>query len=317
MIESKLKPVSIIIPIKNRANYLPNLIQNLSNLSYPEYEVIIVDDCSTDNTKDLLKEYPVRNISLERSVGSAKARNIGIKEAKNDIIALTDSDCFVSRNWLKELVPFLNKYDVVGGKVIFYDDIEKKLNPAIHDETVLSKDSPVNFLNTSNVVFKKDIWKKTGGFLDYRLEDVEFSWRLLKKDYKLFYIPKGLVIHHGTRTPFQNFKKYLQYGKSYSKLSKLHEMELNNKSEKLIDRKSIWDYTKLVLYLIGINIALFITCLTIYSLIFSMAFLTISLFLFIYLIFRIMKQIDILYRLYKLSIFFSIVIYMIIYMLKS
>jgi len=309
--------VSIIIPIKNRVNYLPDLIQNLSNLNYPEYEIIIVDDCSTDNTKDLLNQYPVRIILLEKSVGSAKARNIGIKEAKNDIIALTDSDCFVSRNWLKDLVPFLNIYDVVGGKVIFCDDIENKLNPSITNETVINKDSPVNFLNTSCMVFKKDLWNHTSGFLNYRLEDVEFSWRLLKKGYKLFYVSKGLVIHHGTRTPIQNIKKYLQYGKSYSKLSKLHKMELNNKSEQIFDRKSIWDYTKLILYLVWFYVALFITYLTISSLIFSISFLTISLFLFIYFTFRIVKQIDILYRLYKLSIFFSIIIYMLIYMLKS
>jgi GT2 family glycosyltransferase len=211
----------------------------------------------------------------------------------------------------------LIKYDVVGGKVIFYDDIEKKLNPTIHDETVLSKDSPVNFLNTSSMVFKKEILNHTRGFLNYRLEDVEFSWRLLKKGYELYYVPKGLVIHHGTRNPIQNIKKYLQYGKSYSKLSKLHEMELNNKSEKLIDRKSIWDYSKLILSIFGLYIALFIGYLTIFTLIFSISFLIISLFLIIYSVFRIVKKIDILYKLYKMSIFFSIVIYMVIYMLKS
>jgi len=309
--------VSIIIPIKNRVNYLPNLIKNLSNLNYPQYEIIIVDDGSTDNTKNLLKQYPVKSISLEKSVGSAKARNIGIKEAKNDIIALTDSDCFVSRNWLKDLVPFLNTYDVVGGKVIYCDNAENKLNPSITNETVISKDSPVNFINTSSMVFKKDLWNLTSGFLNYRLEDLEFSWRLLKKGYKLFYVTKGLVIHHGTRTPLQNIKKYLQYGKSYSNISHIHKMDFTFKSEQIFDRKSIWDYSKFIMYLIGLYIALFISYLTIFSLIFSISFLTISVFLFIYLIFLVMKQIDILYRLYKLSLFFSIINYKLIYMLKS
>ncbi|MHA2287345.1 MAG: glycosyltransferase [Promethearchaeota archaeon] len=316
MTESILKPVSIIIPTKNRAYYLSGLIKNLSNLNYPKYEIIIIDDCSTDNTKEILKQYQVKSIFLEKSVGSAEARNIGIKEAKNEIIALTDSDCFVSRNWLKDLVPFVDKYDVVGGKVMFYDDIEKKLNPAIHDETVICKDSPVNFLNTSNMMFKKEVWAQSSGFLNYRLEDVEFSWRLLNRGYKLFYLPQGLVIHHGTRTPIQNFKKYLQYGKSYSILSKLHNMELNNKSEKLIDSKSIWDYSKLILYLVGLYIALFIGYLTIDSTFFSISFLSISIFLLAYLIFRVVKKIDFLYKLYKLSIFFNIVVYMVIYMLK-
>ena len=317
MTNSILKPVSIIIPTKNRAKFLPDLIQNLSNLNYPEYEILIIDDCSTDNTKDVLTQYPVRTISLKKSMGSARARNIGIKEAKNEIIALTDSDCFVSKNWLRDLVPYLNTYDVVGGKVIFSDDIEKKLNPSIPHDTVLSKDSPVNFLNTSSMVFRKDLFNRTRGFLNQRLEDVEFSWRLLKKDFKLYYVTKGLVFHQGTRTPIQNIKKYLQYGKSYSELSSLHNMELNYKSEKLFDNRAVWNYTKLILCLIGFYIALFIIYITISNVIFSISFLTISLFLTSFLVFRILKQIDILYRLYKLSIFFSIVIYMIIYKLKS
>ncbi|NVM44873.1 MAG: glycosyltransferase [Candidatus Lokiarchaeota archaeon] len=312
-----LEPVSIVIPIKNRAYYLPNLFKNLSNLDYPQYEIIIVDDCSTDNTKDLLKQYPIRSISLKKSVGSAKARNIGIKEARNEIIALTDSDCFVSRNWLTDLVPHLNINDVVAGKVIFRDDIENKLNPSINNKTIISEDSPVNFLNTSNMLFKKSLWSHTSGFLNYRLEDVEFSWRLLKGGYRLFYVPKGLVIHHGTRNPFQNFKKYLQYGKSYSKLSYIHKMHISNKSEAIFDNRAIWEYFNLVMILIGLYIALFICYLTVLNIIFSFSFLTISVFLFTYLIFRMMKRIDILYRLYKLSFFFTLVVYMLIYTLKS
>lgn len=311
-----LEPVSIVIPIKNRANYLPDLLKNLSKLNYPQYEIIIIDDCSTDNTKDLLKQYPIRSFSLKKSVGSAKARNLGIKEAKNEIIALTDSDCFVSRNWLKDLVPYLNTNDAVGGKVIYSDNIENKINPSMTRPTIINEDSPVNFLNTSNIVFKKRLWSHTNGFLNYRLEDVDFSWRLLKGGYKLFYVPKGLVIHHGTRNPLQNFKKYLQYGKSYSKLSYIHKMHISNKTEAILDNKAIWNYFQLVMILFGLYVVLFICFLTIFNISFSISFLTISVFLFTYLIFRIMKRINILFRLYKLSFFFNIVVYMLIYMLK-
>ena len=116
---SVLQPVSIIVPIKNRGSLLPNLIKNLFNLNYPNYEIIIVDDCSTDNTKNLLKRYPIKSIVLEKSVGSAEARNIGISKAKNDIIALTDSDCFVSRNWLKDLKSLLRIINLSFSKCPF------------------------------------------------------------------------------------------------------------------------------------------------------------------------------------------------------
>jgi glycosyltransferase involved in cell wall biosynthesis len=312
-----LKPVSIVIPIRNRVNYLPNLIKSLSNLNYPQYEIIIVDDCSTDNTDALLKQYPIRSISLKKPVGSAKARNIGIKEARNEIIALTDSDCIVSKNWLKDLVPHLNTHDAVGGKVIFRDDIEKKINPSIIDKTIIREDSPVNFLNTSNLVFKKSLWSHTSGFLNYRLEDVEFSWRLLKGGYKLVFVPRGLVIHHGTRNPFQNFKKYSQYGKSYARISYIHKMHISNKTEAILDNKAIWEYFKLLLTFIGLYVALFIYYLTVINIILSVSVLTISVFIFTYFVFRIMKKIDVLFRLYKLSFFFNIVVHMVIFKLKS
>ena len=244
-----LNPVSIIVPIKNRSNLIPNLIKNLLDLDYPEYEIIIVNDGSIDSTKNILKNYQVKSINLENSVGSAKARNIGIEQAKYDIIALTDSDCFVSRNWFKNLVPYLNYYDAVGGKVRYCDKTEDKLHPFNSDnEAVLTKDSSINFLNTCNMVFKKEIWEIAGGFLNYRIEDLEFSWRLLKKGFKLFYTPNGLVLHHGNRNPFQNIKKYLDYGKSYSKIAFIHNMSFKFKSDKDSTRNTTLDSLLLIFF---------------------------------------------------------------------
>ncbi|MFX0104609.1 MAG: glycosyltransferase [Candidatus Hodarchaeota archaeon] len=315
---SSPKPVSIIITVKDRANILNDLINNLLNLNYLEYEIIIVDDCSTDNTKDLLKEYPIKSISLERSVGSAEARNIGIGEAKNEVIALTDSDCFISRNWLKDLVPFLNEYDVVGGKVKFYDSSEMKFNPfKLKDKIILKKDSAITFLNTSNMIFKKELWNLTGGFLNFRIEDLEFSWRLIRKGFKLIYVPKGLVIHYGKRNPLQNIKKYFQYGKSYSKIAFIHKMSVSFRTEPIFARKSIWDYLKIITYPLILLFTWFICNSLIYNIVLFYSLLLLILCLSIYIISRYLKKIDIFYILYKSSILFSIANYSIIYMLKK
>ena len=315
---SNLNPVSIVIPIKNRGNFLPNLIKSLLNLNYPHYEIIIVDDCSTDNTKELLKKYPIKSILLEKSVGSAEARNIGIKEAKNNLIALTDSDCFVSRNWLKDLISYLNKYDVVGGKVIFYDRAEMKLNPLnFKNETIINKESSTNFLNTSNMIFKKRIWKSAGGFLNYRIEDLEFSWRLLQKGFKLIYVPKGFVIHYGNRTLLKNIRKYLGYGKSYSKISSLHKMNISFKPEPIFSKKSIWGYLQLLSFPFLLLIPIIILNYISLNLILNFSSDTLFLFLFIYLNFRLLRKIDILYKIYKFCIIFSIVNFTLIYTLKK
>lgn len=315
---STLNPVSIVVPIKNRCNLLPNLIKNLSNLDYPEYEIIIVNDCSMDNTKELLKSYPVKSITLEKSVGSAEARNIGIKEAKNDIIALTDSDCFVSKNWLRNLVPYLNSYDVVGGKVIFCDDTEKKFNPFnTKNETVLTKESSINFLNTSNMIFKKEIWKFSGGFLNYRIEDLEFSWRLLKKGFKLVYSPKGLVIHHGNRTPLQNIIKYFQYGKSYSKITFIHKMSFSFKTGRILDIDAIFEYLQLISLPFLFLLASILFSFMIINVLLNISVNIFSIILYIFLTFRLIRRIDILFKIYKFTIIFGIVNYSLIYMLKK
>ncbi len=315
---STLNPVSIVVPTKNRSNLLPKLIRNLSSLDYPEYEIIIVDDCSTDNTKDLLKEYPIKSVILEKPVGSAEARNIGIKEAKNNIIALTDSDCFVSKKWLKNLVPYLKNYDVVGGKVKFRDETENKFNPFnTKNEMVLTEKSSINFLNTSNMIFKKETWKVSGGFLNYRIEDLEFSWRLMRKGFKLFYSPKGLVIHHCNRTPLQNIRKYLQYGKSYSKIAVIHNMSFSFKTERILDKNTIFYYLQIIslpfLFLLISIISSFMIINVLLN--FSMNFLSIMLCFFF--LFRLLRRIDILFKIYKLTIIFGIANHSLIYLLKK
>ncbi|MFX1442889.1 MAG: glycosyltransferase [Promethearchaeota archaeon] len=313
-----LKPVSIVIPIKNRGKFLPSLIKNLSDLNYPNYEIIIVDDSSTDNTTDLLQQFAIKSILLKKSVGSAQARNIGIKQAKHDIIALTDSDCLVSKNWLKDLVPYLENYDAVGGNVIYSDKAEMKLNPlCMKNETIITKESSINFLNFSNIIFKKNLLTLTGGFLDYRIEDLDFSWRLLKKGFNLIYVPKGTIIHYANRTPIQNIKKYLQYGKSYTELIFVHQMNLGFKPEPVFSRNSILNYSQLIIYPIVLLFLLFICNLMNFNYIFCFSLSTLLIFLFGYLMIRLIKKIEFFYKLYKICIISSIVIYSMIYLLKK
>ena len=315
---NKLKPVSIIIPIRNRGNFVSKLIENLMQLDYPQFEIIIIDDCSTDNTKNQLKDYPVRTLSLEKSVGSAEARNIGIKIAKNDIIALTDSDCIVSKTWLKDLVPFLEDYDIVGGKVIYCNKQEKKLHPFImKTETLIENKSDVNFLNTNNMIFKKELINSVGGFLNYRLEDLEFSWRALRKGFKLIYVPKGNIIHYDNRNPLQNIKKYLLYGKSYSKISYIHKMDLSFKTEPILSRKSFQKYIQLFVLPIIILFSFYIYSTLISSNILYVLLLMLHIAISVLIIYRLIKGIDIFYIIYKNCIFISILSYMLIYMVKT
>ncbi|NVM03484.1 MAG: glycosyltransferase, partial [Candidatus Helarchaeota archaeon] len=276
-------------------------------------------------TKELLKKlhaskkFSIRCILLKKSVGSAKARNMGIEKAKYENIALTDSDCIVSKNWLKDLVPYLEKYDLIGGKVKYMDQAEDKMNPFQKINKIISikQNSLINFLNTNNLIFKRKICLEIGGFLDYRLEDVDFSWRLLKRGYKLLYVPKGLVIHYGTRNPLQNIKKYLIYGRSYSKLVTIHNLKISVHKTKTIDTESFKDYIKFASPSIP-----FIIFLLIFSpLINNIFFLTNSnivlTVLLAYFYAKIFRRADIIFRLFISSMKFSIMTFLFIYYIKK
>ncbi|MFX1281003.1 MAG: glycosyltransferase, partial [Promethearchaeota archaeon] len=317
MIITTLNPVSIVVPIKNRSELLPNLIKNLLNIDYPEFEIIIVDDHSLDNTKELLKVYPIKSISLHRSVGSAKARNIGIKMAKYDIIAITDSDCIVSKNWLRNLIPYLKDFDVVGGKVVFSDQAEKGLNPFNNNnEIIITEHSNLNFLNTSNMILKKDTWKLSGGFLNQRIEDLEFSWRLLKKGFKLVYSPKGSVIHFDNRNPIQNIKKYLQYGKSYSSIAYIHNMSFPFKTDRILGRNGLLDFIKLISFPFLLLLVSLILNYIVLNVMFNLTFNVISYILCFYILLKQIGRFNLLFKIYKFSILFAIVNYTLIYLTK-
>ena len=314
----KLNPVSIVIPTKNRARFLPNLIESVLKLDYEEFEIIVVDDFSSDNTNEILNTYPIKVISLDKPVGSAEARNLGIQSAKFNIIALTDSDCIVTKTWLRDLVPYLENFDVVSGRVIYKNKAEMKLNPLQWKEkTIITKDSKINYLNTNNMIFKKELWSSSGGFLKFRLEDLEFSWRVLKKGFKLIFIPQGLIYHYDNRNPLQNTIKYLKYGKSYAEIASIHKLALIAKPEPFFDKTLIKG--AILLFIIPF-ICCFLLSFAVYNDLNHNFLIVWSFMIFILsgvLIYKILRKIDVFYKIYKFCFTFMIVIYTLIYLLKK
>jgi|Deesub1362A_J573_1020465.scaffolds.fasta_scaffold00162_24 glycosyltransferase involved in cell wall biosynthesis len=95
--------ISIVIPTYNAERFLPGLLESIFRQGVEDTEVIIVDDCSRDRTVEIAKRYPVRVIELERNAGPARARNIGVREAKGDIILFLDADVVVMDGTIKEV----------------------------------------------------------------------------------------------------------------------------------------------------------------------------------------------------------------------
>jgi len=108
--------VSIIVPARNEEDNISNLIHSIQNQTYPKscFELIIIDDCSTDQTAEIVKKYSDSNIKLialsdyldEKNINAykKKAIEIGIKASMGTLIITTDADCTMGENWLQEIV---------------------------------------------------------------------------------------------------------------------------------------------------------------------------------------------------------------------
>ncbi|KAF5437563.1 Glycosyltransferase involved in cell wall bisynthesis [Candidatus Methanophagaceae archaeon] len=119
-----LPAVSIIVPAYNAEKDIATLIESLLHLDYPKelLEIIIVDNNSTDRTKEIVNRYSVKLLEENTIQSSYAARNKGIRNAKNKIMAFTDSDCVATPQWVKKGVKALvsESADLVGGRVKFF-----------------------------------------------------------------------------------------------------------------------------------------------------------------------------------------------------
>ena len=161
--------ISIIVPTYNSELTLKSCIESLKSqtLSRKNYEIIVADDGSEDNTVKIAKEIHVDTIINGEHHSAANARNSGANNAKADLIAFIDSDCKAKENWAEFMVEELKTNAVVGGSLIngssnliswaeyfmeFSDFSEK------HDR------SYVKFTPASNVAFHKNLFLRVGGF---------------------------------------------------------------------------------------------------------------------------------------------------------
>ena len=124
--------VSVIMPAYNSGRYIKDSILSIQTQTYQDWELIVIDDCSTDNTseivKNLIREDPrIQLLSTEKNSGSGVARNIGIEAAKGRFIAFCDSDDRWYPDKLEIQIPFMinNGYEFTNG---YYADVDSNFN---------------------------------------------------------------------------------------------------------------------------------------------------------------------------------------------
>ena len=205
----KYPPVSIVVAAYNAEKTIGKCIESLLNIDYPDKEIIIVNDGSTDNTEKIIRKYPVKLIT-QPNEGASAARNNGLKNAKNEIIAYTDSDCEVSKDWLEKIIKFEKDVGGVTGKTIFRTDdtCTSYVRSLDIEERNARRGRYTSLANGPNSVFRRDLLLKVGGFNPgwFHAEDTEVSYKIWNEKYKIAYEPSAIVYH----TPENNWQDFIK-----------------------------------------------------------------------------------------------------------
>lgn len=191
--------------VKNVNKTIVNCLQSILDQSFNEFEIIVIDDFSTDNTKQLiqsLNDKRIKCFSNDRWLGITASRNKGITKASGKYVFFTDGDCIVTNNWIEEGLKYLQRSNCVAveGRIYY---VSKSYRPSFSDH-VMENRSGGHFM-TGNMAYNKAALEKVGGFdekLSY-LEDRDIAYRLM--EIGKIYFNKEMVVYHPqvTITPYK------------------------------------------------------------------------------------------------------------------
>jgi GT2 family glycosyltransferase/DNA-binding beta-propeller fold protein YncE len=234
--------VSVVVCAYNAADTLDDCLTSLDQLTYPDYEVILVNDGSRDATPEIGRRHARVSVVDVPNAGLSAARNVGLAEATGEIIAYTDADTRVDPDWLTFLIqPFLRS-DVVGSggpNVVPADDspIAQCVARAPGGPThVLLDDRIAEHVPGCNMAFRRDALLAIGGFNPIYLragDDVDVCWRLQARGWRIGFSAAALVWHHHRTSVNAYWRQQVGYGEGETWLMAHHP-------EKFLDGHMLW-----------------------------------------------------------------------------
>jgi O-antigen biosynthesis protein len=228
--------VSVVICAYNAERTMEECLDSLRRLRYPRYEVIVVDDGSTDGTKAIAERYPEFRLISHENLGLSQARNDGILAATGDIVAFTDSDCAADPDWLTYLVERLldGRFAGVGGPNLpppedhwIPEVVARSPGGPTH---VLLTDEEAEHIPGCNMAFWREDLLKVGMFDPiYRAagDDVDLCWRFQDAGYTIGFAPAALVWHRRRATVRAYLRQQRGYGHAEGLLYFKHPYRFN------------------------------------------------------------------------------------------
>ncbi|HEY0898339.1 MAG TPA: glycosyltransferase [Sphingobacteriaceae bacterium] len=217
---------SIIIPLYNRPQEIDELLYTLTQQTYTQFEVLVIEDGSKQDAREIVGGYQDKldiRYYFKENEGQGFTRNFGFKLAKGDYFVIFDSDCLIPSNYLETVKNYLyeHKLDAYGGpdaahtsftpvqKAISYSMTSPFTTGGIRGskKNMGGQFHPRSF----NMGISREVWETVGGFVLTRLgEDIEYSIRIHEAGFKIGLIPKA-VVYHKRRTNFSQFYKQLHF----------------------------------------------------------------------------------------------------------
>ncbi len=201
---------SVVIPVYNGGRTLGRCLAAVIAQTIPrsQYEIIVVDDGSLDNTLEVASRFPVR-VLAQPHAGPARARNLGVAEAKGEIVLFTDADTEPSPNWIETmLAPFAHR-EIAGAKGTYRTRQRSWTARFVQIEyeekyARMARARSIDVVDTYSAAYRREVARVDGGF-DEALpstcaEDVELSFRLVKRGYRLVFNPAAIVYHQHAAT---------------------------------------------------------------------------------------------------------------------
>jgi lipopolysaccharide/colanic/teichoic acid biosynthesis glycosyltransferase/GT2 family glycosyltransferase len=203
--EARRQPITVVVPAYNAAETIGPCLGALLAQSLPRsaYEIIVVDDGSSDGTRAIATRSGVRLLS-QPNQGPAAARNAGILQARGEIILFTDADCAPTPTWIDEMVkPFVDP-EVVGVRGTYLSAQRELVARFVQMEYEdrydrMRERERIDFIDTYSAGYRRDVLLANGGFdVSFPMasvEDQELSFRLARKGYKMVFAPGAQVYH--------------------------------------------------------------------------------------------------------------------------
>lgn len=236
-VEPKAQPrISVVICSYNGTGTLRECLASLSKLNYPDYEVILVDDGSTDDTGVIAADFPRVRYIYQENRGLSVARNVGAEAATGEIVAYTDSDCVADPEWLYYLADAMRRQNVkaIGGPNLPppTDNWTAKCVAASPGgpSHVMLDDQRAEHVPGCNMAFDRRTLLEIGGFdPQFRQagDDVDICWRLLDAGHEIGFAAAAVVWHHRRNTARAFLRQQVGYGRSEAMLIGKHYQRFN------------------------------------------------------------------------------------------